>query len=277
MTDESVIRDRLSLLPPIRRARLWRLYAEERGPDKPWRFLDLWMDDGRSLLGAKGVGLGTIAKAAIDIGLTKPFPSVREARLEKALLARYPGFAAARFYRNEERAARAAEALAPGTAVPLLRPFAEYFEGAPESGSGPASAPRIAAPRLPCPSALAPGVLLFRDTSDAVAAAGDLVPPLQLACAHGALLEFERFERSYDEKLWRKTDRRLRRFFERRGPYLRPRVAAADYGRFFSAALGAGVLVSPAFELPSIIPGDFDDGELAALAAALATAFGELA
>jgi hypothetical protein len=271
MTDESVIRNRLALLPPIRRARFWRLYAEDGR-----RFLDFWMDDGRSVLGAKGTGLGTAAKAAVDMGLTRPFPSVRQARLEKALLARYPGYAAVRLYRNEERALAAARSIAPETVVPLLRPFAEYLKARPSHAAAPGAAmPRMAMPLLPCPVALAPAALLFEDAAEAVG--GDLVPPLSLECAHRALFELDRFSITYSESLWKKADRRLRPYFERSGPYLYPRVGDEGYEGFFRAALGAGALVSPDPERPSIIPGDFDDGELAALAAALATAFGELA
>jgi hypothetical protein len=285
MTEERVIRNRLALLPPIRRARLWRLYAEARPAGRPWRFLDFWMDDGRSILGAKGTGLGTAAKAAVDTGLTRPFPSVREARLATALLARHPGYAALRFYRNEDRALRAAEALAPGLPVAILRPFSEYLkETLPPGGAASdaaaaqcVSAPRVAMPRLPCPAALAPAVLLFRDAADASAEESDLVPPLGLACAHGSLFELDRFALTYDESLWKKVDRRLGAFFERRGPYLYPRIGNDGYEVFFRAALAAGALISPDPERPSLIPGDFDDGELAALAVALATALGELA
>jgi len=263
MTEERVIRNRLALLPPIRRARLWRLYAESRATGLPDRFLDMWMDDGRSILGAKGTGLGTIAKAAIDMGLTRPFPSVREPRLVKALLARYPGYAAVRLYRDEERALLAADAVSPGAEVPVLRPFAERLK------ESPAIAPRLAMPRLPCPAALAPAALLFRDAADAEASDGDMVPPLQLASAHKALCELDVFSKAYGESLWHRSDRRLSLFFERRGPYLYPRVAAEAYEAFFRTALGAGVLVSPDPERPSLLPGDFDDGELALLAVAL--------
>jgi hypothetical protein len=74
----------------------------------------------------------------------------------------------------------------------------------------------------------------------------------------------------YCEDLWRKSDRRLGPAFERFGPYLYPRSGTEGYGALFEAALSAGALLSPDPELPSIVPGDFDDGELAALAAALA-------
>lgn len=278
MSDESIARNRLRLLPPIRRARLWRLYAEDRVAGRPWRFLDFWMDGGRSLLGAKGTGIGTAAKAGIDTGLTRPFPSVREARLARALLSRYPGFAAVRFYRDEGRAnAAAAAILGAGESLRIIMPFAEHL-AAPRSAATPGVAtPRVATPRLPCPAILAPGVLLFENEELASRVEGELVPPLALACAHRSLLELDRFSMDYSEKLWKRTDRRLGPFFERRGPFLQPRLGeranSKDYDRLFVAALGAGVLLSPDPELPSIVPGDFDDGELAALAAALESHF----
>lgn len=276
----------LRLLPPIRRARLWRLYAEGQAAGRPRRFLDLWMDGGRSLLGAKGTGLGTEAKAAIDRGLTGPAPSVWERRLEKALLAAYPGYAAARFYRSEEAALEALEAhlgkargqlaildpalrdsgrpgdsAASGGAEALVaRPFAAFLPGQAALERG---LPAFALPLLPCPAALAPGVILARDASGAPR--GELAPPLLLASACRALAELARLGSTYREELWRRSDRRLAPFFERRGPYLYPRHGPEEHGAFFRRALEAGLLVSPRHELPSMLPGEFDDGELAAL------------
>ena len=265
--DENLVRDRLRLLPTIRRARLWRLYAEDGR-----RFLDFWMDGGRSILGAKGTGIGTAAKAAIDTGLTRPFPSVLEARLERSLFKRYSGYAALRLYRDESRAQAAAAALLPpGSRLPVLMPFAEHYRAAAADAAAAAATapPRVATPRLPCPAALAPAVLLFTDEDAAVAVMGDLIAPLALACAHRSLSELERFETSYGECLWKKTDRRLSPFFERSGPYLYPRAGAEGYQSLFAAALGAGVLLSPDPDFPSIIPGDFDDGELMRLGKAI--------
>ncbi len=268
MTDEGRVRDRLRRLPPIRRARLWRLYAEDGR-----RFLDFWMDDGRSILGAKGTGIGTTAKAALDTGLTRPFPSIRESRLEKDIHERYPDYPAIRLFRDEARAtAAAAPLLAADESLPILRPFAKELAGVEFLGkaSPHVAMPRVAMPRLPCPAALAPAVLLFKEPESADRVEGDIVSPFVLACAHRALAEFDRFLADYSEALWKKVDRRLGPYFERRGPYLFPRSLPADYDRLFDAALGAGVLLSPAPERPSIIPGDFDDGELARLATAIA-------
>jgi hypothetical protein len=316
MTDERVVRSRLLMLPPIRRARLWRLYAEGR------RFLDMWMDGGRAMLGAKGSGIGTAAKAAIDMGLLRPMPSAWERRLARQLALAHPGFAAARFFLDDARALAAAEralgaadpaavarseildparragirdparrestaagsgsAAGPAAAGPasaiaveagvaaieILRPFAESLPGA--RSEAPSGVAPFAMPLVPCPSALAPSILLFRSGETAGRVEGDILPPVRLAAAHRALCELARMSEWYGEDVWKKADRRLKARFERLGPYLYPRAGAERYGELFEAALSAGVLLSPDPELPSIVPGDFDDGELAALAAALA-------
>jgi hypothetical protein len=262
MTDDTLAGSRLRRLPPIRRARLWRLYAEDGA-----RYLDFWMDKGRSILGAKGTGIGTAAKAAIDMGLTRPFPSVRERRLEKTLLAAYPPYKAARFYVDEGHARVAASLVSSDTTIAVLRPFGEHL-----GQDSVAQASRIAMPMLPCPSVLSPVVLLFAEEADATKAGGELLAPALLSSAQRALYEFDRFRLTYNETLWRRSDRRLGPYFERKGPYLFPLCAESAYEAFFSAALGGGALLSPLYEEPSLIPGDFDDGELAHLAAALAAA-----
>jgi hypothetical protein len=265
MTDDTLEAKRLRMLPPVRRARLWRLYAENGE-----RYLDFWMDGGRSILGAKGTGIGTAAKAAIDSGLTRPFPSVREARLEKALLTAYPAYAAVRLYRDEGRARAAAARVSPNAPLATLRPFGELLGGeAYSAGKAGGELARIALPMLPCPAALAPSVLLFAAAEDAEAAGGDLVAPYSLGCAQRALYEFDRFRLTYNESLWKRADRRLGPHFERKGPYLFPLCEEGEYGAFFAAALAGGALISPRYEEPSIIPGDFDDGELKKLAETL--------
>lgn len=246
----------LSLLPPIRRARGWRLYAEDGR-----RFLDLWQDDGRGILGAKGTGIGTVAKAGVDQGLAIPLPSVWKERLAKEALRLYPEWEVVRFFPDE---GGANEWLASqGIKALLLRPFAEFLTAGPAAGS------EACLLRLPCPRALSPAILFLRGGAAALAAASTLgpqVPPLLLSTAAKGLVEFRGFCGSYNEDHWRRADRRLSGLFERRGPYLLPRCAAADYPGLFRKALDLGVLLSPCHNLASLLPGDFDDGELARLA-----------
>lgn len=290
----------LSLLPPIRRARFWRLYAQDGG-----RFLDFWMDGGRDILGAKGTGLGTAIKATVDLGVSRPLPSVWKARLTKQVAELWPAFEARRFYLSEERAL-AALGRALGTKTPfsngatagesrrdelvfdpverppesrsrpvlLLRAFAERLEASrratwPATRFAAEPAFAIGLVRPPCPRVFAPAILVFRDIAVSSRMEEDLVPPIMLATASRSLWEFERFASTYDEKLWQRVDRRLGPFFERLGPYLYPRHPASEHEAVFRKALAAGAILSPCHSLPSLIPGDFDDGELARLATAL--------
>ncbi|MDX9956883.1 MAG: hypothetical protein RBT68_00450 [Spirochaetia bacterium] len=277
----------LRLLPPIRRTRGPRLYAADGR-----RFLDLWLDDGRDILGAAGRAIRSYAANASDKGLLRPYPGLYEHRLEKAVLAAWPAFKAVRFYQNEERALAAAARLSGRTADTLelvetvsvadsgtadgtvassdnglvkLRPFAPV----PQSCT-------LALARLPCPGPLAPACLLGLDNSWLEPEEGDLVPAMMHYAAARAMASLAKASQDgiYGEELWKRFDRRMEPYFCRVGPYLLPRVAPDKYAGFFKAALEGGALVSPQYGLPSMVPPEFDDGELRKLAAALATRLG---
>jgi len=282
----------IAALPPIKRARLWRLYAQDGR-----RFLDLCQDGGRAVLGAKPGRIHTSAKAAIDQGLTRPLPSIWTGRLEKELKRRYPEHREIRLYANEEEARRALtqtlsanaafsrpdapprEAASPlfdpcrvrDTKAPASipsespfclfgRPFANYLAAPPRT-------PDAILVCLPCPQAFSPGILLFASpTLSRFATAGSLVAPLLARSALEALCALDRYIESIGEAYWKRADRSLASFFERRGPWLFPRIEREKYPALFEKALAKGVLLSEDYEQPSILPGDFDDGELAPLA-----------
>jgi len=261
--------DLLRLLPPIRRTRGNRLYAADGR-----RFLDLWLDDGRGILGHRDRLTRTAASNAADKGLLRPYPGLYDARLAKAVSAAWPGFGTVRVFESDERAVAAAAragALLSGRepgASPNERPYlARPFAPVPADRD-------LVMPRLPCPRPFAPACLAARDGSPAAAALaaepGDLVPALTcLAAARGlASLESAAAD-GYDETLWKRFDRRMAAFFEREGPYLHAKAPAGRYEAFFRAALAGGALVSPEPGSPSIVPPEFDDGELVKLARSL--------
>lgn len=293
-------------LPPVRRMRLWRLYAEDGR-----RFLDLRLLDNRGFLGAKGRFAGTRAKNGIDLGLLKEAPGRHAERLRKTLAAEFPLLAAFRFFRNEERALAALSSTRSGLYDPLAR-HAEAEDG-PAAGAGRSPAAGTAAGvsaaavhrfflaeedaarlsaipvrliPLPCPEPFGPAVLGFSEAEAAAPVPEDELPPIMPFTALRAWEDFRgmsvrlaggRRARSgegtpaYAEDLWKNTDRRLSPFFERRGPYLYALCARADWEGFRARALEAGCVLTPEWELPSIVPGDFDDGELKNLAKALET------
>jgi hypothetical protein len=277
----------LRLLPPIRRTRGPRLYAADGR-----RFLDLWLDDGRDILGTAGKSIRTYAANASDKGLLRPYPGLYEHRLEKAVLAAWPAFKAVRFYLNEERALQAAGRLCgrlidsseltevieadtsrsirgepvshPDAGLVKLRPFVPTPQGC-----------SLALARLPCPRPLAPACLLAIDTSWLGNETGDLVPSMMHYAAARAMASYAKVRQdgSYSEELWKRFDHRMAPYFRRSGPYLLPNTEAGNYADFFSAALEGGALISPDYGVPSMVPPEFDDGELRKLAAALASRF----
>jgi len=286
--------DLLRLLPPVRRARGNRLYTADGK-----RYLDLWLDDGRGILGDRDRYTRTFAANAADKGLTRPYPGLYDKRFQKAVTSVWPGFSTVGLFSSEERARAAAarvlganpvlvdSAICPssqdahvktaatganltqGTAMPGFVAIARPFAAIPETCN-------LALPRLPCPRSFAPWCLIARDGTEAEKALsmeeGDLVPALALVAAARGLSSLEASVKDgYDESLWTRFDKRLGTWFERSGPYLYPRATPAGYEAFFLAALEGGALLSPHPDAPSIIPPDFDDGELAKLAKSLHT------
>ncbi|MBN1241676.1 MAG: hypothetical protein JXA15_03090 [Spirochaetales bacterium] len=273
-------------LPPVGRMRAWRLYA--RNGD---RFLDLRFLDGAGFIGAKGRLAGTWAKNALDRALLKPAPDAYQGRLERELAKKGGEGARAFLFRDCEKAlaawsrAAAAEIRRESLFDPALRSTV-----APQDAPGAVDRPfaggaalmaLAAAPVLLCPPAL-PGPLgcaglvvrAGRGESEAGLAArikGEVLEGVSTFPSQRALDDRELMARDYSDALYRKVDRRLAPFFERRGPFLYARVEGAEaYAAFRRKALEGGALLSAGFEEPSIVPLDVDDGELAKLAKALA-------
>lgn len=278
--------DLLRLLPPVRRARGNRLYTADGK-----RFLDLWLDDGRGILGDRDSHTRTFASNAADKGLTRPYPGLYDTRFEKAVTATWPGFSTVRLFASEERALAAATrvlglqqrpGIQPALVDSAVRPSGTA--GAPILGQVPLAIARpfaaipgacdLALPRLPCPRPFAPWCLLARDGTAAAQALsaeeGDLIPAQSLVAAARGLSSLDASVRDgYGEALWARFDRRMGAWFDRSGPYLFPKAIPAGYEAFFRAALEGGALLSPLPDAPSVIPPDFDDGELAKLAKSL--------
>ena len=109
----------LALLPPLRRIRGARLYTADGK-----RFLDLWLDDGRGILGEKDRRARLAAANAADKGLVRPYPGLYGRRLANALAQTWPAWPVARVYTSEARMLEVAERLPGCTPVPVtIRPF----------------------------------------------------------------------------------------------------------------------------------------------------------
>lgn len=59
---------------------------------------------------------------------------------------------------------------------------------------------------------------------------------------------------------WFIYDKVLTRYWTRKGPYLYPKVNRESYGKFMLHCLDNGIVVSPVYEIPSIVPFGADRG-----------------
>lgn len=63
------------------------------------------------------------------------------------------------------------------------------------------------------------------------------------------------------EAHWSRFDSFLTPFWDRRGPYLVPKMRPSRYPEFFASCLDSGILISPNYNTPSIVPFSADTGE----------------
>ncbi len=283
MNEDSLLRR----LPPIRRARDYRLYGENGR-----RYLDLWQAGGRALLGHRSERVLTELKNQISKGLLADLPSIHERRLLKALALLMPGYREFRIYRSVAALQHAISPLegqsleldalpdpalveTDGLPLALWRPFLceEGSEG-PLAGSGGAGleragarirGPAVAVPLLPFPAGGAPAIAAFRDPPGSWAHPGEVVSPALLAALTKTIFQLIRFRAQFAEDLWRRFDAP---FWSRKGPYLVARIGREKYERLFDRLLERGILISPSYPGPSIVPALFSDGDIKPLRAA---------
>jgi hypothetical protein len=233
------MQNNLDLLSPIKRARGYRLYAESK------RFVDLYLDGGRAILGHNPPNVLRELKNAAERSLFAPYPSYYTKRFEKALSQLFPGKSFV-VYASMEAVPAAIKDV-----TPLVRPYMSY------SGTEPFLA------ILPHP--LAPVALGY--TADHLDGALQGVPlqisPVILALSTRAIYDvlhspergdvvFKRVEKALANGPWR-----------REGIYITPREKMTDneWTRIFRRFLDAGFLIPPAQHDPLILPGELSDGE----------------
>jgi hypothetical protein len=257
-------------LPNIKRARGFRLYD---GAGK--RYLDLYQNGGRAILGHRPPGVSTRIKNVISTGLYAELPSVWGGRLLRALERVFPHRPGIRIFRDGWSASAAARQVAArqvadkgagqsSERVQVLRPF------------GPNEDPQsIALPVLPFPGGFGPQPVLFPNDctnlpdSDIVSP----VPAVALLQCVSALQRDPRWSGGFTGCAHTAGGRAgcadwsgLRNgvIWQIEGWYLRPRLGREKYSRLFLFFLEHGFLVSPDPEVPSILPAEASTGEIAA-------------
>jgi hypothetical protein len=255
-------------LPPIRRARGFRLYdAGGR------RYLDLYRDG--ALLGHRAAGALTAMKAGLSQGLAAGLPTAWEGRLVSALRRLVPSHTVVRLYSCPHRAEEAASrylGVSPAAGAVLLRDPSR-----PGASGGPAALwrpfldlPREADPILPVlPVTVcgAPAPVCF--TRDVGLPGSDTLPGFLLAAAVRGLAAVVRTGEGSAVSL---GDRAVEEAVDgaecwsRTGPYVWATCAAGRWASVHARFLDAGVLLNPGFPGPSVLPAELSPGESRLLA-----------
>ena len=249
-----------TLLPLIRRARDYHLYSQ-----KGERYLDLYQDGGRAILGHKPRNLYKILKNEMQKGLMAEIPSVFNKRFEKAILRLTGENRQVRIYSSFENALAAAQKLLGKTfrEKHIQEPFFIKDENAPVyfrpfTDINYSRFP-ILFPVLPFPGSFAPQSILIRKeiiSSYEKDLPSDSVSPVLLAGLLHLTEELQKEAESPDIwKSWKLPE------WKRFGCYCFPRSIPEDYTQFFNRFLAEGIIISPNPERPILLPRIFSPGE----------------
>ena len=253
-------------MPRIRRARGFRLYDVQGR-----RFLDLYREG--ALLGHRSASALTAMKAGLASGLATGLPSAWEERLRAALVRLFPAYPVVRIFSSRARALAAfsiAEApydpaMAPAAAAPLAAPQAPAAALWRPFLPAPAGA-RVLLPVLPLTMCGAPAPACVAGPTDQGLPCSDHLPGFLLAGALRALAALAAdpparpFSRLGNPLIEGALDKAPG--WARVGPYVRAVFPAEDYPRVHAEFLRAGVLLSPFYPGPSILPGDCSPGKI---------------
>lgn len=289
----------LSRYGTVRRAYDYHLYTA-----KGVRLLDMCQEGGQAILGWRSGKAKLAFKSTLDRGITGSFPTDIEEELVRSVQEVLPHYTTVRWYASAERARLAcASALGlwsdlPLIESPLLHPEASIDIGPP--GDSPHSAARFLhgiplwrpwldeafyamSDRLdsaflrsvndtletmvlvsPYPFAGGCTLAVFSGACESILPSDPVAPPLLAALSRSWIdLSSALFERTEAE--WSRFDKFVLQHWDRRGPYLVPKMRKSRYPDFFRACLDKGILISPDYDTPSIIPFSADNGEFKGL------------
>ncbi len=244
-------------LPLFRRARGYRLY-DHSGQ----RYLDLYQGNGSGLLGHRAFRITTELKDVISRGLISDLPSVYLRRMEKALLGQFPEYRACRIVCSRARALELASHYMGSDVDKACDPLIEPESDSPLKVWRPfcalSTSSEILLLILPFMMGGAPVCLVFRGVLPVDFPPSDNVSPVILAGALRALHNLKR----YQPASWFREDLLCRApGWNQRGIYILPAFEAGSYREVFNVFLKGGILLSPEYPGPSILPAEASEGE----------------
>jgi hypothetical protein len=240
----------------VKRARFCYLYTQSGK-----RLTDMYLEAGRAVLGWRGSRADLAFKNAFSRGMTGTFYSQEARRLKDAVKKLFCGAATVRWYTGTK--AESFMALAKTSEKKHIADE-EFFLWKPwQTSELPPKKILLFLP--PFPLAYDTIIVAAPPSSKCELPASDILPPCVLSGIVRSIYDLIAEIPLRTEKHWAAHDRTLLAFWERSGAYLFPKIARSSYEIFASACLTAGVVISPDYDIPSIVPWSADKGDFSAL------------
>ncbi len=242
-------------------AELYKLYgavSRARGvfvyTKKGVRLTDLYQEEGRAILGWEGGSAFTMFKNVLSRGLTGSFICEDSSRLQKAVSKLLDSERAILCFENKTAAMEAGLFCSPnGTSV--YRPWNPMYETVNIS--------EIDCVILTPPLAWSEQNTILAIKSNLIAEKPELIKqirgtinlPFALEVAYTrAIFNLIKALQERQEKHWFIYDTILTKYWERKGPYLYPKLPKEKYNDFIIHCLNCGIVISPDYNNPSIVP-----------------------
>lgn len=238
----------------ITRARGYFLYTQ-----KGVRLVDLYLEGGRAILGWKG-SVFTVFKNVLNRGLSGSFDTVYFARLKKAvqdLLDRR----CAVFVFNDKSAAISVALSFSKSGTFFWRPWYDASNNSIEiENDCTIIEPPFAWGQHIFILAVSQEIYEAHLASGADVPSSDRIPAPICAAISRAIYDLIYEIPRRGEKNWFVYDKIILPYWSRKGPYLFPKINESDYLQFVCHCLDCGIVISPAYNTPSIVPYGVDAG-----------------
>ncbi|MBE6344978.1 MAG: hypothetical protein J6B32_01130 [Spirochaetaceae bacterium] len=109
-------------------------------------------------------------------------------------------------------------------------------------------------------------IIAFNDSEGRQIPPSDILLPPVMAATTRAIYDLIDELHIRSEKDWNLFDKVLLKYWKRRGPYLLPKIPLLKYKDFFAHCLDCGIVISPNYRNPSIIPYGANIGDFRKLA-----------
>lgn len=247
------------LIPIIQRARGYRVYDI-----KGKRYLDLYQDGGHAILGHRPDRVGLALKNTISKGLLSDYPSVYTSRFVRALTSLLPGHSDFRWYCSTENAlAAASQHVGRKLALSDVEdPVFSHSDQTPAAFWRPFLKPvnsQVTFPLLPLAKSWSPTVVAFRERPGDGVLSSDCISGAILSGMCRSVYDLIRYVGAAGETDWERFNSPA---WDRKGPYLLPKCDVDRYGIIFERLLQNGIIISPFYPGPSILPGEYSPGEI---------------